>query len=66
MYQLQFVLCIVMCKVGTWTIYTALYFTLSVRCGLAPALSRDWVVVTSPLSAEKNRADQLVVCEDRE
>ena len=32
-YQPQFVLCIVMCKVRTWTIYTALYFTLSVSEG---------------------------------
>ena len=34
--------------------------TLSVRWALAPAFRRDLVVVTSPLSAEKKRADHPV------
>ena len=36
--------------------------TLSLRRALAPALRRDNVVATSPLSAEKNRADHCVLC----
>ena len=36
--------------------------TLFFRSALAPAVSSDCVVVTSPLSAAKKRAGQPVVC----
>ena len=39
-------------------------YTLSFRRALAPALRRDCVVFTSPLSAAKWRADHPVLCDD--
>ena len=38
--------------------------TLSLRWTLAPAVRSDCVVATSPLSAEKKRADHPVHCDD--
>ena len=38
--------------------------TLSLRRPLAPAFKRDCVVVMSPLSAAKWRADHPVLCDD--
>ena len=37
--------------------------TLSLRWTLVPALRSDSVVATSPLSAEKKRADHPVLCD---
>ena len=37
--------------------------TLSLRLALAPALRRDSVVLTSPFSAQKKRADHPVLCD---
>ena len=39
-------------------------YTLSLRRALAPALRRDCVVITSPFSAAKWRADHPVLCDD--
>ena len=40
--------------------------TLSLRSALAPALSSNIVVSTSPVSAEKKRADHPVLCDNGE
>ena len=40
------------------------HLTLSLRWILAPAVRSDCVVATSPLSAERKRADHPVLCDD--
>ena len=51
------------CIEGRHIIWQTGTYTLSLRLALAPALRRDSVVLTSPFSAQKKRADHPVLCD---